>query len=307
MRRNVPILPALFLALAVVAASRAGAQNLPEQARPEPCAGPRARFRTHPPAPIDPQKLEELLKLWEKNSANLKSLDVKMTRTDRSPAWGEDDRYEGRAMFKSPQPRLARLPEGEGGRRPGDQERRRNSSSRTSGSSARGPRSGNTAATPVRSSSIRWKRTCSSAPSRKARCPSCSTSRRPTAKKRYEMTLVAENANASTDPDHPASWRSTRTASRRRSSCWTGKLFLLPRRILLIATDGKSSKDFELQLTTQGGELRRRRTTNFQPKVIPGWKVVRNPGGDEKPARRRGPGGSTGTGSRRRGPGRGPR
>ena len=40
MRRNVPILPALFLALAVVAASRAGAQNLPEQAKPNPAAGP---------------------------------------------------------------------------------------------------------------------------------------------------------------------------------------------------------------------------------------------------------------------------
>ena len=54
------------------------------------------------PAPIDPRRLEDLLDLWEKNSANLKSLDVKMTRTDRSPAWGEDDHYEGRAMFKIP-------------------------------------------------------------------------------------------------------------------------------------------------------------------------------------------------------------
>src|SRR5262249_57909701 len=27
---------------------------------------------------------------------------VKMKRTDRSPAWDEDDHYEGRAMFKAP-------------------------------------------------------------------------------------------------------------------------------------------------------------------------------------------------------------
>ena len=98
MRWNVPILPALYLALAVVAGSRAGAQDLPDQAKPG--AGPRAGW--NPPRPIDPQKLEELLKHWEKNSANLQRLDVKMTRTDRSPAWGEDDRFEGRAMFKVP-------------------------------------------------------------------------------------------------------------------------------------------------------------------------------------------------------------
>src|SRR5262249_45345747 len=86
-------LPVLIVALASVAGSELRAQEPPQQARPQP-----APIRQ----PIDPQKLDDLLKTWEANSARLRTLDVRMARTDRSPAWDEDDHYEGRAMFKSP-------------------------------------------------------------------------------------------------------------------------------------------------------------------------------------------------------------
>ena len=46
--------------------------------------------------------MEQLLTLWEKQSARLKSLDVKFKRVDHSPAWGDNELYEGRAMLQSP-------------------------------------------------------------------------------------------------------------------------------------------------------------------------------------------------------------
>src|SRR5205807_2240350 len=42
-----------------------------------------------------------------KQSTRLKTLDVRFRRIDKSPAWAEDEHYEGRAILKSPN--LARL------------------------------------------------------------------------------------------------------------------------------------------------------------------------------------------------------
>jgi hypothetical protein len=61
------------------------------------------------------------------------------------------------------------------------------------------------------------------------------------------------------------------------------KLYLLPTRIFLLAPDGKSSKDFVLTITPQSPN-REVMDANFVGKEVPGWKVVRNPGGDAKPA-----------------------
>jgi len=279
MRWNVPILPALFLALAVFAGSRAGAQNLPEQAKPAPAPG-RGLVR-NPPAPIDPQKLEELLEHWEKNSANLKRLDVKMTRTDRSPAWGEDDRYEGRAMFKVPN--LAWL----------DFQKWKE---------VEDP------ATKVKKNQLvpHERIICTGTEVWQYRCdtgqifiyplekdvqqraleegplPFLFNFKAADAKKRYDMTLMAENANASLIriiPKLPIDQDSFKQAF----VTLDRQLYLLPKQILLVGTDGKSSKNFELHLTAQAANCDVA-DENFRPKVVPGWKVVRNPGGDEKPA-----------------------
>jgi TIGR03009 family protein len=46
--------------------------------------------------------MERLLKLWERQSALLKTLEVLMYRIDKTPGWDEDH-YEGHAAFRSPQ------------------------------------------------------------------------------------------------------------------------------------------------------------------------------------------------------------
>ncbi|AGA25796.1 outer-membrane lipoprotein carrier protein LolA [Singulisphaera acidiphila] len=53
--------------------------------------------------PIDPDgsRMQLLLAKWAKQSTQLRSLDVKIRRIDMSSKW-DDEEYEGRAMFKSP-------------------------------------------------------------------------------------------------------------------------------------------------------------------------------------------------------------
>ena len=280
MRRNVPILPALFVALAVVPASRAGAQNPPEQAKPNSSPAPAQGQVRNPPAPIDPQKLEELLKHWEKNSANLQRLDVKMTRTDRSPAWGEDDRYEGRAMFKVPN--LAWL-DFQKWKEVDDPATKAKKNQLVPHERI------------ICTGTEVWQYRCDTAqifiyPLEKdvqqraleeGPLPFLFNFKAADAKKRYDMTLVAENADASLIrivPRLPIDQDSFKLAF----VTLDRQLFLLPRRILLMAPDGKSSKDFELHLDAKAANCDVA-DDNFHPKVVPGWKVVRNPAGDEKP------------------------
>jgi hypothetical protein len=66
-------------------------------------AAARAKVQPPPPIPPDPRRLEELLRLWEKQSKTLNSLEVSIYRIDLSPAWGDEDHYEGHAAFMNPQ------------------------------------------------------------------------------------------------------------------------------------------------------------------------------------------------------------
>jgi TIGR03009 family protein len=63
----------------------------------------KARVQAPPPIPPNPRRMEELLKLWEKQSEKLKTLEVSIYRIDLSPAWGDEDHYEGHAAFEKPQ------------------------------------------------------------------------------------------------------------------------------------------------------------------------------------------------------------
>jgi TIGR03009 family protein len=56
-----------------------------------------------PLVPPDPARMKKLLQDWEKQSAKLNTLDVSIYRIDLAPAWGDEDHYEGHAVFKSPQ------------------------------------------------------------------------------------------------------------------------------------------------------------------------------------------------------------
>ena len=50
---------------------------------------------------FDPARMKQLLQVWEKESAKLKTLDVGIQRTDESPLWPKE-LYKGRAIFQSP-------------------------------------------------------------------------------------------------------------------------------------------------------------------------------------------------------------
>jgi TIGR03009 family protein len=280
MRRSVSILPALVIVLAGLAASRAGAQNVPDPAKPNP-APARVQVR-NPPAPIDPQRLADLLNLWEQNSGNLKSLDVRMTRTDRSPAWGEDDHYEGRAMFKVPN--LAWL----------DFQKQREVADPATKAKTKKLFAYERI---ICTGTEVWQYRCDTSqifiyPLEKdvqqraleeGPLPFLFNFKAAEAKRRYDMTLVAEDENTSTIriiPRLPIDQDSFKKAF----VVLDRQLYLLPRRIYLILPDEKSSKDFVLKLTKQVANCNVD-DANFHPKAEAGWKVVRNPGGDDPPSR----------------------
>lgn len=92
----------LAVATWVISAPPAEAQ---QATRPAAKASAPAAKRTAkaPAPPIDPDgtRMEMLLAKWARQSTQLRSLDVKIRRLDKSPKW-DDEEYEGRAMFKSP-------------------------------------------------------------------------------------------------------------------------------------------------------------------------------------------------------------
>ncbi|WP_422926873.1 outer membrane lipoprotein-sorting protein [Singulisphaera sp. PoT] len=97
MRRNVWIRhPMSIMAVLTLATMVQAQESKPEAKTP---AAPAA------PAPIDPQgkRMEQLLNSWAQQSTRLKTLDVRIKETVKmSEAWGGEERYEGRALFKAP-------------------------------------------------------------------------------------------------------------------------------------------------------------------------------------------------------------
>jgi len=85
----------VFVLLAVAILAVRGPVVAQEAAKGGPAAA-------RPPAAApDPGRMKQILAGWEQQSARLNTLDVLISRVDRSPAWG-DDRYEGRAILMSP-------------------------------------------------------------------------------------------------------------------------------------------------------------------------------------------------------------
>jgi TIGR03009 family protein len=213
------------------------------------------------------------------NSARLRTLDVRMTRTDRSPAWDEDDHYEGRAMFKTPS--LAWL----------DFRKEKE---------IKDPKTGTKTLKFLPHERIVctgtevWQYRCETSqvfvyPLEKdvqqraleeGPLPFLFNFKVAEANKRYMMTLVDDTPNTPTIriiPRLQIDQDSFKVA-------WVTldrQVFLLPRRIFLVAPDGKSSKDFQLKLAPEVANCDVR-DENFRPQATKGWKIVRNPGGDEK-------------------------
>jgi len=68
--------------------------------RPAPA---KTKANAPPLVPPNPARMVQLLKDWEGQSSKLKTLEVSIYRIDLAPAWGDEDHYEGHAVFKSPQ------------------------------------------------------------------------------------------------------------------------------------------------------------------------------------------------------------
>ncbi len=92
------ILISALVALVATGFAMAVAQDGVE--RPAP-----AKVQAKAPAqlPPNPAAMQQLLKDWEIQSQKLKTLEVSIYRIDVSPAWGDEDHFEGRAIFSSPQ------------------------------------------------------------------------------------------------------------------------------------------------------------------------------------------------------------
>ncbi|HMB03248.1 MAG TPA: outer-membrane lipoprotein carrier protein LolA [Isosphaeraceae bacterium] len=274
------------LTLAVVGltgAPCAVAQVPDDRVKPAQAGGDPAAARIAPTA--NPGRMARLLQLWERQSARLKTLDVKIERTDKNPAWGEDEHYVGRALLMSPD--LAWLDfqkvAFKGGKPVLDKD-------------------GKPMLTP-------WERIISTGeevwqyrnetkqifiyplekqPQKRALeegpLPFLFNFREADARQRYEMSLMEEN-----DKHYWIGIRPKLVMDQdafKQAFVKLDKEVLLPVRIYLLAPDGKSTKNFTLKRE----EMRLNKEIppqNFRGQVMAGWKVIDNREGEGVPARGR--------------------
>jgi TIGR03009 family protein len=67
-----------------------------------PAGAPAAGPPKPAPDPAAQKKMDQLLALWEKQSAKVKTLDATFDRVDESKVWDDVTHYKGRALLKSP-------------------------------------------------------------------------------------------------------------------------------------------------------------------------------------------------------------
>lgn len=88
--------------LSVLSASVAGSDARAQAQPKKPVARPSAASPAAAAPAANDARMRALLKAWEAKSAELKSLDVDISRLDTNPAWGDVEEYKGRAILKSP-------------------------------------------------------------------------------------------------------------------------------------------------------------------------------------------------------------
>lgn len=293
MRRRTTIMAAQFLAFWAICPSVSSGQD-PERAGAPSAAPARApvaqpegrdagpRQAGAPAKPVDPAKMEWLLKQWEHQSSLLKTLDVTILRIDDNPAWGDLDYYEGRALFKSPN--LAFI----------DFNKIKQDDKKKP---VKDPQKNKWVSTPyeriICTGNEVWqyksdtqqififplgkddqKKAIEEGP-----LPFLFNMHAEDARRRYQMTLMSED-----DKGYGVSIKPKFQEDKESFSLAFVNLdrkYLLPVRILMLAPDGKSKKDFRL------GPMYPNRVVNdknFEGKPLaPPWKIVRNPAGEERP------------------------
>jgi TIGR03009 family protein len=233
----------------------------------------------------NPARMDQLLKDWEKQSAKLKTLDVKLYRIDATPAWNEEIHYEGRAVFKRPELayldfrkiKVARDAKGKVAPVVDPKNKQRVTAA---------------CETIICTGGEVWqyiydvkqifvypldkqqqKRALDEGP-----LPFLFNMRADDAKRRYAMSLERE--------DPKFIWVSVqpKLAQDRESfkKAWVflDPRFLLPLRIVLFAPDGKSTKDFVLSGIQPNAAVDNR---YFEGVALRGWKLIRDPQGPGQP------------------------
>ncbi|MFO0892223.1 MAG: outer membrane lipoprotein-sorting protein [Isosphaeraceae bacterium] len=232
--------------------------------------------------PVDPARLEWLLKKWEQQSTKLKTLDVTILRIDDAPAWGDKDYYEGRAFFKSPNLafidfRRIKLENKKPVRRPERPQEVGLHALRAD----RLHRRGGLAVQQRHAADLHL-------PAREGRAeeghrggplPFLFNMRADDAKRRYQMTLMSEDKESFGVSIKPKLKEDRESFS--MAFVNLDRTYLLPVRILMVSPDGKSSKDFRLGPMFPNRAIK---DGNFQGKPLgPPWKIVRNPAGEDRP------------------------
>jgi len=252
--------------------------------------GAAARQTAAPVKPVDPdlaKKMERLLKQWEHQSSLLKTLDVRIYRVDRNQAWGEVEYYDGRALFKSPNlafidfNKISQDEKKKPVPDPNNKDKNKVKWLSTpferivcTGEEVWQYKSDTQQIFIFPLGKNEKKKAIEEGP-----LPFLFNMHATDAKARYQMSLISEDDKGygvSITPKLPEDKESFSIAFVNLD-----RKYLLPVRIVMRSPDGKSQKDFNLR------EMYPNRVVNdknFEGKQLgPPWKIVRNPGGDDRP------------------------
>jgi outer membrane lipoprotein-sorting protein len=242
-----------------------------------------ARAQNAPARPVnDPAKMKWLLQEWQRLTDRLKTLDVHIYRVDKADRGRDETHYEGDAVFKSPN--LASidfwklLPDAKG----------QTSAVNAPRNDSRRPRSHTERI--VRGKDAVWQylddgRKVYIFPQAKGArqrvvdegpLPFLFKVRANEAEARYQMSLVAENADCYLVKVLPK--LNEDQESFKMAWLYLNKQFLLPTRITLVSPDGTSSREYRLSRQRPNAPVDDQR---FQGGVLPGWTVQKNPATQE--------------------------
>ena len=229
--------------------------------------------------------MEWILKQWEHQSQLLKTLDVRLLRIDDTPAWGDREYYEARALFQAPNLALIDFNkvQQDDNKRPLKDAKGKLVTTPferivCTGNEVWQYRSDSQQIFIFPLNKDEQKKAIEEGP-----LPFLFNMRGEDAKQRYQMTLMTVDNETKT---YGISIKPKLEEDKQSFSLAFVNLDqknLLPTRIIMVSPDGKSHKDFRIDRfkTVANGPIN---PGNFIGKLLgPPWKIVRNPSGMDRP------------------------
>jgi TIGR03009 family protein len=232
--------------------------------------------------PANAARMEWLLQQWEKQSSLLKSLDVMLTRTDSTPAWGDLEFYEGRALFKAPNLAFIdfnKIEQDEKKKRVIDPKTKKFVSKPYERIVCTGAEVWQYRSDVQQIFVFPLEKDEQQKAIEEGPLPFLFNMRANDAKKRYQMTLMSEDEKSFGVSILPKLQVDKESFS--RAFVKLDAKYLLPLRIVMVSPDRKSTKDFTLSQMFPNKAVNDK---NFEGRPLgPPWKVIRNPAGEERP------------------------